>query len=83
MARDFPNQQWKWLIVDIEDGSVTGTDDDKAAAEFARSEQNIVIERNTCQIYAGYNGYNAAVDSNGDYFPDVENIREQTVYKFD
>lgn len=79
MARDFPNTQWKWLVVDIEDGSVVGTDSDKAAAEFALSENNIVIERNTCQIYAGYN---AAVDDNGDYVPDVENVREQTTYSF-
>lgn len=80
MPRDFPNTQWKWLIVDIEDGSVQGTDSDKAAAEFALSDQNIVIERNTCQIYAGSN---AMLDINGDYVPEVENIREQTVYKFD
>lgn len=72
-------EMFKWVVVDIDDGSVVGTNDDKVAAEFAQAENYIVIQREECAIYAGYD---VEKDANGDYEPRIESIREQRMYNF-
>jgi hypothetical protein len=43
-----PNYQWTYLIVDLEDGTTVGTDDDNVAKEFARSETSVVLDIKRC-----------------------------------
>lgn len=74
------SELFDWILVDIEDGSVTGTNDSKVAAQFALSENNIVINTSECAVYTGYD---VVQDENGDYVPNIEQIREQKLYKFD
>lgn len=68
--QEVPNTQWQYLIVD-EDGSVHGTNNVKAAKEFAASEVDSVIHVPTCQ----------AVGVLEDGTMEYHNIPEQTTYE--
>jgi len=66
-----PNRQWKYVIVDLEDGSCIGTDSDDTAKEYARGDQNFVIEVPRCVIITA--------DAEGTEFS-ADNIPEQKLY---
>lgn len=70
-----PNRQWKWVIIDLEQCDICGTDDDKVANEFAQAESYFVIERNTCQVLDGTTGLTTEQAT-------LSNIPEQELYKF-
>lgn len=72
--------KWKYLIIDIEDGSIVGTDDLKAATEFGAQEANIVVEVET-QLVANFENYDP--DSGEWVGPVFEGgVDEQRLYKF-
>lgn len=75
MLKSFPNRQWKFVIVDMEDGSIVGTDDEKVVKEFAQSEQNFVIDMMSCQVVT-------VEGEEEETHLDAENIPEQQSYKF-
>lgn len=65
-----PNTQWQYIIVMMEDGEVRGTNDMKAAIEYARNDQNMVICAATSQVMLPP-VHDSIV---------MENIPEQTLY---
>lgn len=80
-----PNHQWKYVIVQAADGEICGTDDEAAAKEFARNEENWVINMETRQYIT------AEVDTVEDEDTgeeseettwEVNNIPEQRTFSF-
>ena len=66
-----PNTQWKYVIVTPSDEPY-GTDDVRVANEFAKDEDNMVIDMATCQFLS----FEANPDGEHERF----NIPEQTLY---
>ena len=71
------NRQWKFIIVDMEDGSIVGTDDQKVASEFAQNDQNFVVNMSSCAVMVATEG-----GEGEDVVITEENIIEQQLYKF-
>lgn len=71
-----PNRQWQYLIVDLSDCSVAGTDSAATAQEFTRSEDNIVIHVPSCTTLTPPVEELEGVD----YVVTNDNIPEQQTY---
>lgn len=74
------NRQFKYVIVQMAEGEIQGTDDKRVAQEWATNDENMVIEMATCQVIEP--PLNIFKDGEDIVF-NQRGIQEQTLYVFE